>query len=57
MDRDIRAMLDRQDGVISRRQAVAAGMRPHELRRLVRRREWARVHDGVFVDHTGRLTW
>ena len=57
MDEEIRALLDRQDGVISRRQAVAAGVRPHELRRLVRRREWARVHDGVFVDHTGRLTW
>lgn len=50
-------MLQRQDGVISRRQAVAAGVQPHELRRRVRRREWARVHDGVFVDHTGGLTW
>lgn len=23
----------------------------------MRRREWARVHDGVYVDHTGPLTW
>ena len=57
MDPEVRALLHRQDGVISRRQALTAGVLPHELRRLVRRREWARVHDGVFVDHTGGLTW
>lgn len=57
VDPEIAALLHRQDGVISRRQAGAAGVQPHELRRRLRRREWTRVHDGVFVDHTGGLTW
>ena len=43
--------------MISRRQALAAGLQPHDIRRLVRRREWATVHPGVYVDHTGPLTW
>ncbi|MET0838077.1 MAG: type IV toxin-antitoxin system AbiEi family antitoxin domain-containing protein, partial [Marmoricola sp.] len=46
-----------QSGVISRRQALAAGLEPHDLRRLVRRREWAAVHPGVYATHTGPLTW
>lgn len=50
-------MLGQQDGVISRRQALDAGLREHEIRRLLRRNEWARVHAGVYVDHTGPLTW
>lgn len=29
----------------------------HDLRRLVRRRVWAAVHPGVYVDHTGPTTW
>jgi hypothetical protein len=55
--RDVDQLLREQSGVISRRQALAAGMQVHDLRRFVRRRVWARVHDGVFVDHTGPLTW
>lgn len=50
-------MLRQQDGGISRRQALDAGLREHEIRRLLRRNEWARVHTGVYVDHTGPLTW
>lgn len=46
-----------QSGVASRRQALEAGLRPHDIRRLLRRREWAVVHPGVYVDHTGPLTW
>ncbi len=57
MNEEVRALLEVQSGVVSRRQALAAGLRDHEVRRLVRRREWARVHDGVFVDHTGPPTW
>lgn len=57
MNEDVAALLAAQSGVVSRRQALAAGMHDHEVRRLVRRREWARVHDGVFVDHTGPLVW
>lgn len=54
---DIVEILSEQAGVISRRQVLAAGLPNHHIRRMLRRREWARVHDGVYVDHTGPLTW
>lgn len=57
MPPDVRIILDRQDGVISRRQALAAGLEPHQIRRLLRRRSWVQVHRGVYVAHTGALTW
>src|SRR3546814_8158325 len=50
-------LLAEQDGVISRRQAHALGLQPHDLERLVRRRVWARVIPGVFVNHTGPPSW
>jgi len=46
-----------QNGVVSRQQALATGVRPHEIRGLLRRREWAVVHPGVYVEHTGPLAW
>ncbi|OMC37973.1 hypothetical protein A5740_03800 [Mycobacterium sp. GA-1841] len=54
---DVIEMLRQQDGVIARRQALDAGVQEHEIRRLLRRNEWARVHAGVYVGHTGPLTW
>jgi hypothetical protein len=57
MNDTIAHLLDRQSGVICRRQALAAGLAPHDIRRLLRRREWAAVHDGVYVEHTGPLSW
>jgi len=57
MNEEIARLLYRQAGVISRRQVREAGLAPHDIRRLIRRREWAAVHDGVYVDHTGPLTW
>ncbi|GAB3303531.1 hypothetical protein EK0264_03070 [Epidermidibacterium keratini] len=56
-NRAVAELLDRQNGVISRAQAVACGAGEHDIRRLVRRNEWARVHTGVYVNHTGPLTW
>lgn len=53
----IRRLMHEQDGLISRSQAQSLGATPSDLRRLLRRRQWARVHPGVFVDHTGPLTW
>ena len=50
-------LLALQCGVVARFQALEAGLSDHDIRRLVRRREWARVHPGVYVDHTGPLTW
>lgn len=49
-------LMDRQSGVVSRRQVLEAGGDDVDIRRMVRRREWARVHEGVYVDHTGPLT-
>ncbi|GAB3077275.1 hypothetical protein GCM10027053_47320 [Intrasporangium mesophilum] len=46
-----------QEGVVSRGQALACGLTDSDIARLVRRREWARVHDGIYVSHTGPLTW
>jgi hypothetical protein len=57
VDRDeVGHTLARQDGVISRRQVVRAGGTDNDIERLVRRRQWCRVFEGVYVDHTGPLT-
>ena len=50
-------LLALQAGTISRRQLTARGVPAHELQRLLRRRDLVRVHDGVFLDHTGAPTW
>jgi hypothetical protein len=57
MNLEVGRHLSLQAGVISRRQALEAGMAPHDVKRLVRRREWTPAHPGVFVSHTGPLTW
>jgi hypothetical protein len=57
MNPDVKQLLSLQDEVISRQQALANGLEQHDLRRMVRRREWAVVHPGVYVAHTGPLTW
>jgi putative AbiEi antitoxin of type IV toxin-antitoxin system len=49
-------LLARQDGVVSRRQLVELGALPHEVARMLRRRELVPVHRGVFVNHTGTLS-
>lgn len=51
------AVATSQDGVISRAQAVDAGLTATMVRRKVRRREWVHVYDGIYVNHTGQLTW
>ncbi|GAB2616566.1 type IV toxin-antitoxin system AbiEi family antitoxin domain-containing protein [Pseudactinotalea suaedae] len=50
------ALLRQQDGVVARRQLLALGAAPHDVKRLLRRRDLARVFDGVYVSHTGPLT-
>ena len=54
---DVGARLAHQDGLISRRQALGDGVTVTEIKRHVRRREWVSVHPGVYVNHTGALTW
>jgi hypothetical protein len=53
----VAALLREQDGVISRRQVLALGGSDNDIERLLRRREWARVHPGTYVDHTGPPSW
>lgn len=51
-------LLDQQDGTVSRRQVLALqGECVATIRRRLRRREWAAVHPGVYVNHTGALSW
>lgn len=57
MSRDVEEILWRQTGVISRRQALSTGMQQHDIRRMLRPNAWTRVHHGVYVDHTGPLSW
>lgn len=58
MDKDaLEDLLIRQDGVIARRQARDVGLAPHDIRCRLRMRHWVRVHRGVYVNHTGPLTW
>ncbi|GAA4684557.1 hypothetical protein [Nocardioides nanhaiensis] len=54
---DLAQLLADQDGVVCRRQVLASGGVDHDVRRRLRRREWAQVHTGVYVHHTGPLTW
>lgn len=54
---EIERLMDLQDGVIARPQARAAGLSEVAIARRIRRREWVAVHRGVYVDHTGPLTW
>jgi hypothetical protein len=54
---EIDGILRSQCGVIARFQVTEAGLCDADIRRLLRRREWARVHPGVYVAHTGPLTW
>jgi very-short-patch-repair endonuclease len=49
-------LLRAQDGVISRAQVLTLGGTAADIRRRRRRREWATVHPGVYVHHTGPLT-
>jgi hypothetical protein len=56
-ERALQDLLRRQDGVVSRRQVLACGGDDDLVERRIRRREWGRVHPGVYVDHTGPLTW
>ncbi|WP_028472846.1 type IV toxin-antitoxin system AbiEi family antitoxin domain-containing protein [Nocardioides alkalitolerans] len=53
---DVAALLHRQRDVVSRRQLVEAGLKPHEIRRLLRG-PLTLVHPGVYAAQTGALTW
>lgn len=50
-------LMDDQAHLVSRRQELAIGGDDNFIQRQLRRREWARVHTGVFIGHTGALSW
>lgn len=50
-------LLTEQDGVLSRRQLVELGGDDELLDRMLRRHELRRIRRGVFVNHTGELSW
>jgi hypothetical protein len=54
---DLAAQMRHQAGVVSRRQVIGAGWDDNYIERMIRRREWARIFHGVYVDHTGPPTW
>ncbi len=53
----LRDLLDHQSGVVARRQLIELGVTDNDIRRDVRNRRLAAVHRGIFVNHTGPLTW
>ena len=46
-----------QGGLVTRAQLLELGFADHDIARMVRRRDLVRVHPGVYVDHTGALSW
>jgi hypothetical protein len=54
---EIDELLASQDGVIARWQVLAAGGTRSDITRRLARREWARIHPGVYVNHTGPPSW
>ncbi|HXH80378.1 hypothetical protein [Nocardioides sp.] len=54
---EVARSLSLQHGVISRTQALDAGISPHEIRRQLRRLAWVLLLPGVYVNHTGEPTW
>jgi hypothetical protein len=53
----LRELFEAQAGTVTRSQLFSAGLDDNAIRRMVRRRELVRVHNGVYVNHTGPLTW
>jgi len=53
----VAALMQGQDGVISRRQVLDLGGSGRDIARRLNRRDWSRLHPGVHLDHTGEPTW
>ncbi len=57
LTRLLQPLLDSQHGVAARHQLIELGLDDNDLRRLARQRRLAVVHRGVYVNHTGHLSW
>lgn len=53
---DLQAMLDAQHGLVTRRQALAAGLDDEAIRLELRARRWQRVLPGLYASNTGAIT-
>ncbi len=51
------SLLGRQGGVIARSQVLGLGGTDADLARLVRRRTWRRLHNGIYVAQPGEPSW
>jgi hypothetical protein len=52
-----RELLAAQDAVVTRAQAIAAGWTDGQVTRHLLSGRWRRLHHGVFVTHTGPVSW
>ena len=50
-----RAQADQQAGIVSRAQAMTAGMTDDQVRHRLRSGSWRALHPGVYVTHTGSV--
>lgn len=50
-------IVERQSGVVTRAQLLAHAVSANDVRRRLRRRELVVHQPGVYVDHTGELSW
>ena len=53
----VEQLLGEQSGVVSRKQVFGLELDDAYIERRLRRKEWAKVHRGVYVNHTGELSW
>lgn len=51
-----KAMIARQDGVLSRKQAVSQGLTPSQIKTRLARGDWKRLHPGVFFSTEHPMT-
>jgi hypothetical protein len=54
---DLQHLARRQHGVVSRSQALACGMTSAQVRWRLRRGDWVRIHDGVYLTNSGAVGW
>lgn len=53
----LQELMREQDGVVSRRQVLLCGGDDNDIECRLRSRQWATLHRGVYVDHTGVPSW
>lgn len=56
-EEDLAWLLAAQDGVITRQQVLQCGLGSALVRSNLRLRQWVAVAPGVYITHTGPLTW